>query len=110
MEGILSPEQVLSGPASQRAYDCDAYTVDRSKPTAIVLPETTDEVAKVVRWCVANDVPFTGRGAGTGLSGGALPALGGVVGLHQAHEPHLGDRRAQPTTPCPGWNREQAHL
>jgi glycolate oxidase subunit GlcD len=79
MEGILSPEQVLSGPASQRAYDCDAYTVDRSKPTAIVLPETTDEVAKVVRWCVANDVPFTGRGAGTGLSGGALPALGGVV-------------------------------
>jgi glycolate oxidase len=76
---ILGPEQVLSGPAAQRAYDCDAYAVDRSKPTAIVLPESTDEVAKVVRWCVAHGVPFTGRGAGTGLSGGALPALGGVV-------------------------------
>ena len=79
MEGILSAEQVLSGPSAQRAYDCDAYTVDRSKPTAIVLPDSTDEVASVVRWCVANDVPFTGRGAGTGLSGGALPALGGIV-------------------------------
>lgn len=79
MEEKLSPGQVLSGAASQRAYDCDAYTVDRSKPTAIVLPESTDEVCKVVRWCVAHGVPFTGRGAGTGLSGGALPALGGIV-------------------------------
>ncbi len=76
---ILLPEQVLSGPAAQRAYDCDAYSVDRSKPMCIVLPETTDQVAAVVKWCVANQVPFTGRGAGTGLSGGALPAKGGVV-------------------------------
>ncbi|MBC8063578.1 MAG: FAD-binding protein [Chlorobia bacterium] len=76
---ILSPEQVLSGPGAQRAYDCDAYSVDRSKPMCIVLPESTEQVAAVVRWCAANLVPFTGRGAGTGLSGGALPALGGVV-------------------------------
>lgn len=76
---LLSPDQVLSGPAAQRAYDCDAYSVDRSKPMCIVLPESTDEVAAVVKWCVANQVPFTGRGAGTGLSGGALPAKGGVV-------------------------------
>ena len=76
---LLDPERVLGGAAAQRAYDCDAYTVDRSKPTAIVLPESTDEVAKVIRWCNENRIPFTGRGAGTGLSGGALPALGGVV-------------------------------
>ncbi len=76
---LLSPEAVLNGAAAERAYDCDAYTVDRSKPTAVVLPENTDQVAKVVRWCVANNVPFTARGAGTGLSGGVLPALGGVV-------------------------------
>lgn len=76
---VLSPGQVLSGPAAQRAYDCDAYLVDRSKPMCIVLPESTEQVADVVKWCVANQVPFTGRGAGTGLSGGALPALGGVV-------------------------------
>lgn len=76
---IVGPEHVLSGPSAQRAYDCDAYTVDRSKPSCIVLPASTEEVAEIVRWCVAHEVPFTARGAGTGLSGGALAALGGVV-------------------------------
>ena len=76
---LLSPERVLSGEAVSRAYDCDAYTVDRSKPTCVVMPVDTDEVAAVVRWCVAHSVPYTPRGAGTGLSGGAMPALGGVV-------------------------------
>lgn len=79
LSAILSPDRVLAGPAAQRAYDCDAYTVEKSKPTAVVLPDSTEEVARIVRWCNENDVPFTGRGAGTGLSGGALPALGGVV-------------------------------
>jgi glycolate oxidase len=76
---LVGAEGVLSGPAAARAYDCDAYTVDRSKPTAVVLPTSTQQVAAVVKWCVSNEVPFTARGAGTGLSGGALPALGGVV-------------------------------
>jgi glycolate oxidase len=76
---LLSPERVLSGEAVARAYDCDAYTVDRSKPTCVVLPLDTNEVAAVVRWCIANAIPYTPRGAGTGLSGGAMPALGGVV-------------------------------
>lgn len=76
---LLRPDQVLDGAAAIRAYDCDAYTVERSKPSIIVLPESTAEVASVVRWCVAHQVPYTCRGAGTGLSGGAMPALGGVV-------------------------------
>ncbi|MFI5385728.1 MAG: FAD-binding oxidoreductase [Fimbriimonadales bacterium] len=76
---LLGAEHVLSGPSAQRAYDCDAYTVDRSKPTCVVLPASTEEVAEIVRWCNANQIPFTARGAGTGLSGGALAALGGVV-------------------------------
>jgi FAD/FMN-containing dehydrogenase len=79
LRGLLDPERVLSGAAASRAYDCDAYTVDRSKPSAVVLPQDTAEVAAVVRWCNAHGVPFTPRGAGTGLSGGVLPALGGVV-------------------------------
>ncbi len=79
LQGILSPESVLSGAAAERAYDCDAYTVDRNNPTAVVLPKSTEEVARVVKWCFANNVPFTARGAGTGLSGGVLPAMGGVV-------------------------------
>lgn len=76
---LVGADSVLSDAAAQRAYDCDAYTVDRSKPSAVVLPSSTDEVAKIVRWCVESGTPFTARGAGTGLSGGALPALGGVV-------------------------------
>ena len=79
LRDLLGAEGVLSGPAAERAYDCDAYTVDRSRPTAVALPKSTEEVAAVVRRCVAEGVPFTARGAGTGLSGGALPALGGVV-------------------------------
>ncbi|MBX3119417.1 MAG: FAD-binding protein [Fimbriimonadaceae bacterium] len=79
MESILEAHKVLSGPGALRAYDCDAYTVDRSKPAVVVLPESTDEVQKVVQWCVANSVPYTARGAGTGLSGGALAAMGGVI-------------------------------
>jgi glycolate oxidase len=79
LRALLGADAVLDGPAAQRAYDCDAYTVDRSKPTCVVLPRDTAEVAAVVRWCNRTGVPFTARGAGTGLSGGVLPALGGVV-------------------------------
>lgn len=76
---ILAPDRVLFGPSVERAYDCDAYTVDRSAPQVVVLPESTEEVQKVVRWCLENGSPFTPRGAGTGLSGGALAAKGGVI-------------------------------
>ncbi|RYG35364.1 FAD-binding protein [bacterium] len=76
---ILSPDRVLADEGALRAYDCDAYAVERNYPTAIVLPESTEETARIVRWCVVNRIPFTARGAGTGLSGGVLPAKGGVV-------------------------------
>jgi glycolate oxidase subunit GlcD len=46
---------------------------------AVVLPSSVDEVAAVMRWCYDNDVPLTARGGGTGLAGGAIPVLGGVV-------------------------------
>lgn len=75
---IVGPDHVLSGNAVHTTYECDAYTIDKSAPQCVVLPFDTSEVQKVVRWCVANDVPFTPRGAGTGLSGGAMPAKGGV--------------------------------
>ncbi|HWA84170.1 MAG TPA: FAD-linked oxidase C-terminal domain-containing protein [Fimbriimonadaceae bacterium] len=79
MEAIVGGEHVLAGPSARRAYDCDAYTVDRSKPTCVVMPASTEEIAAIVKWCVTNETPFTARGAGTGLSGGALAALGGVI-------------------------------
>lgn len=79
LAAILGPDRVMSDDAALRAYDCDAYAVDRSRPGCIVLPESTAQVAAVVQWCCATGTPFTPRGAGTGLSGGALPALGGVL-------------------------------
>lgn len=79
LAGIVGEAGVLSGPAVERTYDTDAYSVEHFPPLAVVLPQTTDQVAEVVRWCNHNHVPFTPRGAGTGLSGGAMPALGGVV-------------------------------
>ena len=48
-------------------------------PGAVVLPRTTEQVQAVVRICARHKIPFVSRGAGTGLSGGALPAAGGVV-------------------------------
>lgn len=79
LHAIVGADGVLRGASVERAYDCDAYTVERSKPTAVALPQTTDEVARLVRWCNEVEMPFTARGAGTGLSGGAMPALGGLI-------------------------------
>jgi glycolate oxidase len=79
LEKALSSGRVLAGDAAERAYDCDAYTVHRRHPNYVAFPESTEEVAEVVRICNEHGVPFTPRGAGTGLSGGALPAEGGVV-------------------------------
>jgi glycolate oxidase len=76
---VLRPDQVTSSAASRRVYRNDAYTVERNEPETIVFPESTAEVSAVVKWCNREKVPFTCRGAGTGLSGGAMPALGGVI-------------------------------
>ncbi len=70
---------MVAGPSYFRAYDCDAYTVRKRFPDVVVFPRSTEEVQRVVRWCVVHGVPYTPRGAGTGLSGGAMPAEGGVL-------------------------------
>ena len=59
-------------------YEYDA-TIDRGKPEAIALPATTDDVVALMQICNRHNVPITPRGAGTGLSGGALATRGGVV-------------------------------
>ncbi len=70
---------LLLEPAQLQSYACDGLTGTRVVPRAVVLPSTTEEVAHCVRACVAAGVPFVARGAGTGLSGGALPVADGVV-------------------------------
>lgn len=62
-----------------RVYDCDAYTIDKAAPTVVVLPQSTEQVAQIVRLCNRLTVPFIPRGAGTGLAGGTTAIAGGVV-------------------------------
>jgi glycolate oxidase subunit GlcD len=61
------------------SYECDALTHYRRLPRAVVLPESTEEVQAIVKLCRSHQVPYTARGAGTGLSGGAVPAVGGIL-------------------------------
>jgi glycolate oxidase len=75
---LLPPRAVVSRSQELLSYDCDGLTLDRHRPPLAVLPETTAEVAAVLRLCHERGVPFVARGSGTGLSGGALvdqPAL-----------------------------------
>ncbi|MGA9026679.1 MAG: FAD-linked oxidase C-terminal domain-containing protein, partial [Steroidobacteraceae bacterium] len=61
------------------AYECDGLTAYRATPLLVVLPDSEEQVAAVLRICHANGVPVVARGAGTGLSGGALPHRLGVT-------------------------------
>lgn len=62
-----------------QTYECDGLAVLRSLPAAVVLPRTTTQVQAIVRVCAKHRIPFVARGAGTGLSGGALPDDRGIV-------------------------------
>jgi glycolate dehydrogenase FAD-linked subunit len=70
---------VLTEPEQLATYDCDGLTGWRAQPAAVVLPGSTEDVQAVLGLCARNRVPFVARGAGTGLSGGALPVADGVV-------------------------------
>jgi glycolate oxidase len=78
LEEAAGAKNVLWRPEDLAVYEFDG-TIERSTPHAVVLPGTTEEVAKVVRACNRFGVPITPRGAGTGLSGGSVPAKRGVV-------------------------------
>jgi glycolate oxidase len=95
---LLRPEAVLDAPEQLRTYECDGLTGHRVVPSLVVLPETTEEVQAVVRACHAAGVPFVARGAGTGLSGGALPVAEGIVislaRMNRVLELDLGSERA----------------
>jgi len=76
---ICGPDAVLREPLQLLTYECDALPHLREKPALVVLPGSAAEVQAVVKLCARDKVPFVARGHGTGLSGGALPVLDGVV-------------------------------
>ena len=78
---------VITDPGELRTYECDGLTGYRTVPAMVVLPRSTEEVAAAVTLCARHSVPFVARGAGTGLSGGALPVAEGIViGLSRMRE------------------------
>ena len=79
LRSAVGDDGIITEPAALRTYACDGLTGRRVSPAAVVLPLTTQQVADVVRACADAGVPFVARGAGTGLSGGALPVADGVV-------------------------------
>jgi len=76
---LLPAEAVLTTPAEVAPYECDGLTAFAQRPMVVVLPETVEQVQAVLRLCSAQGVPVVARGAGTGLSGGALPLADGVL-------------------------------
>ena len=76
---LFPPARLLEQPEQLAAYESDGLTAFRTSPLAVVLPETSDEVIALVRFCREERLPFVARGSGTSLSGGSLPVAGGVV-------------------------------
>ena len=72
-ERILSQDAVVRRKEELLTYECDGLASYRKRPALVVLPRTTEQVAAAVQICHQNQIPWVARGAGTGLSGGALP-------------------------------------
>src|SRR6476620_8856676 len=95
----LVPEAVLITDAEgRRTVETDALTAYRCMPLAVVLPGSTEEVSTILRYCHGNKIKVVPRGAGTSLSGGALP--------HDARAFH---RRAEPRGPRRGRHHQHRH-
>jgi glycolate oxidase len=100
---VLPDHCVLYREEDTRPYECDGLTLYRQLPMVVVLPETRTQIQQVLRTCRALNVPVVPRGAGTSLSGGALPHAAGVLLSLAKFNRILGvDPRARTATVEPG--------
>ncbi|MBD2129558.1 glycolate oxidase subunit GlcD [Microcoleus sp. ZQ-A2] len=72
-EAVVGKDGVVRRKEELLTYECDGLASYRQRPALVVLPRTTEQVAEAVKICDQNQIPWVARGAGTGLSGGALP-------------------------------------
>src|SRR6201995_5739284 len=79
LSAIVPGEGVIANEREMRPYESDGLTAYRQLPFVVVLPETTDQVSRVLRYCHDNNIRVVPRGSGTSLSGGALPLADGVL-------------------------------
>ncbi len=76
---LVAPGVIISDEDGRRAFETDALTAYRRMPLAVALPSTTEEVSRLLRYCHQHGIKVVARGAGTSLSGGALPAEDALV-------------------------------
>jgi len=76
---ILPEDNLIVDESELRAYDCDGITAYRQLPLIVALPETVEQVSQILRYCGREGVKVVPRGAGTSLSGGALPLADGIT-------------------------------
>ncbi len=79
LRSVLGASAVVNDETELLVYECDGLPLFKNKPDIVVFPETVEQVAQVVRLANEYRIPFLPRGAGTGLSGGALAVEGGIV-------------------------------
>ncbi len=79
LRSIVPGEGVIASERAMKPYESDGLTAYRQLPMVVVLPDSTEQVARVLRYCYAQGIKVVPRGAGTSLSGGALPLGDGVL-------------------------------
>lgn len=79
LAAAVAPMPVLSAPEEMLVYECDGHTLDKAPPIAVAFPTSTEQVVALVKLANTHHFPFVARGAGTGLSGGALALDGGLI-------------------------------
>ena len=70
---LVGADGVLSAESDLLVYECDGFVIEKNSPDVVVFPNTTEQVAQIVKLCAAAEIPFLPRGAGTSLAGGCLP-------------------------------------
>jgi glycolate oxidase len=79
LRAIVPGEGVVEAPIEMRAFETDGLTAYRQMPLVVVLPETVEQVSAILKYACANGIKVVPRGAGTSLSGGALPLADGIL-------------------------------
>jgi len=79
LRAIVGDGNVLSEPEDLMTYECDGFALHRRIPDLVILPGSSEEVSRIIKVARKYGIPFLPRGAGTGLSGGALPRFGGII-------------------------------
>lgn len=98
LAAIVGHDNVLTATADLATYECDGFTIAKTRPDVVVFPTSTQNIVEIVKVCNELDLPFLARGAGTSLAGGCVPVGGGVMiataRMKTIHEIHIRDRYA----------------